>query len=640
VHRRSRAPWSSEIEAAIGSDWVGPEVGDPVDRACSDRPAPAPRYNRAVLAALTVLDGAIVAAYLVAVVLLGVFAARQAQRGGDAYFLADRNVPWWMLGLAGCSSYIDISNTMAMIGILFYLGLQGVWFLHVVWGWFIICFYMAFQAKWIRRSGVMTFAEWNRTRFGDGSDTEFARLVAAVFLLVLMVFNLMTIAVGIGKFAETLLGMERWLATLLVFGVVGIYTTLGGFFGVLLTDMLQTALIAVGAVLLSFWVLTGPDPAPLLVQKDPAWSSLQPVWNLWDGYAASVPAGFRQYEFLGPLLLGSAGWLVCRVLAGPNVWDFQFFLTARSARDAALAGGVWTIGYTLRWILGVAFLVLGLQWLQANGRQHAVVDGEQLMPLVLGTFPAGIRGLFVAVLLAALMSTLDAMVNITSSVVTNDFVRRYTARRLGDKAQVRIGQAASVGALALGCAMSFSFTDVAAAWEVMIFVVVTAILVPATMRWHWWRFSARAFALSVLGTAAIVAGIALGTDLGSAIQLPVTIGASLVLCLWLGFLLPPADRNVLVRFYASVRPFGVWGPVRADAVAQGLVPANDPLPRLDVLNGFLTMGLQVALCLVPFYGLLWRFEAAGIALAAVLVLLLVLWFTWYRVLPPRDEAAA
>jgi hypothetical protein len=164
--------------------------------------------------------------------------------------------------------------------------------------------------------------------------------------------------------------------------------------------------------------------------------------------------------------------------------------------------------------------------------------------------------------------------------------------------------------------------------------------VPATLRWHWWRFSARAFAFGVLGTAAIVTGVALGTGWSAAVRLPVTIGASLTLCLVLGWVLPPAARGVLVRFYANVRPFGVWGPVRREAAAQGLVPARDPLPRLDVLNGFLTMGLQVALCLVPFYGLLWRFGEAGIALAAAVALLGVLWFTWYRALPPRDEAAA
>ncbi|MFO1055188.1 MAG: hypothetical protein U1F36_23465 [Planctomycetota bacterium] len=590
-----------------------------------------------MLATLTAFDVAIVAVYLLIVVLLGVWVARRATRGIDAFYLADRKLPWWMLGIAGCSSYIDIGNTMAMIGILYYLGLQGVWFLHVVWGWFIICFYMAFQAKWIRRSGVMTFAEWNRTRFGDGADTEGARLTAAVFLLVLMVFNLMTMAVGIGKFAETLLGLDRWLGTLIVFGVVGVYTTLGGFFGVVLTDMLQTVLIALGAVMLSVWVFRAGDPSPLLAQKDAAWNSLEPTWRLWDGFAASVPDAFKQYEAIGPLMAGSMGWLVFRVLAGPNVWDFQFFLTARSARDAALAGGAWTVGYTLRWIIGVGFLVLGLRYLQASGQQGAVVDGEKLMPRVLGTFPPGVQGLFVALLLAALMSTLDAMVNVTSSVVTNDFVRRYFAKRLPERTQVRVGQVASVGALLLGYAISFAFTDIAAAWETMIFVVVTAILVPATMRWHWWRFSARAFTFGVIGTAVEVTTIALFTDWGNEVKLPVSIALSLLWCIGLGLMLPSTDREVLLRFYANVRPFGVWGPVRRDAVGRGLVPARDPLPWFDVLNGFLSMGLQVALCLLAFFALLWRTDSAIAAGACVVVLGVVMYFTWYRTLPPRDE---
>ena len=591
-----------------------------------------------MLAALSLLDGVIVGVYTLAVVLIGVLVSRRATTGVDAYFLADRKLPWWMLGIAGCSSYIDVSNTMAMIGLLFYTGLQGVWLTHVYWGWFILCFYMAFQAKWIRRSGVLTFAEWNRTRFGDGPATEHARLVAAAFLLVLMVFNLMTMAVGVGKFSATLLGMDRTAGTLLVFGAVGVYTTLGGFLGVVLTDMLQTALIAIGAVLLAVWTLQGGDPAPLVAAKDPAWSSLAPAWRLWDGYAGSVPDGFRHYQELGPLLLGSSAWLVFRVLAGPNVWDFQFFLTTRSARDAALAGGAWTLGYTLRWILGVAFLVLGLRWLADHGRAGDVVDGEQLMPLVVGSFPDGVRGLFVAILLAALMSTLDAMVNVTSSVVTNDLAGRYLWPRLGTRGKVRLGQLASLLALGVAAVTSLLFTDVATAWETMIFVVVTAILVPATMRWHWWRFSARAFTWGVLGTAAIVALVKLGVRGGDAVQLPAMVGASLLLCVSLGVALPPADREVLVRFYATVRPFGLWGPVRRDAVARGLVPANDPLPAVDACNGVLTMGLQVSLCLVPFLALLGRWHGALLAGGVVAVLGVVLYFTWYRFLPPREES--
>src|SRR5512137_30288 len=139
------------------------------------------------------VDLAIVGFYLFLMALVGVIVKNRATRKIDSYFLADRNVPWWMLGLSGCSSYIDIGGTMSMIGLLFYLGLKSLWATHIFWGWFMICFYMAFQAKYIRRSGVMTFAEWNETRFGKTRDAGAARLASSIFLLVLMICNLMFI---------------------------------------------------------------------------------------------------------------------------------------------------------------------------------------------------------------------------------------------------------------------------------------------------------------------------------------------------------------------------------------------------------------------------------------------------------------
>ncbi len=205
--------------------------------------------------ALHPIDFAIVIAFLTVNALIGFYVQKKATANVGAYFLADRNVPWWMLGLSGCSSYIDIGGTMALVGALFYLGLKSIWMTHIFWGWLIICFYMAFQAKYIRRSGVMTFAEWNVTRFGDTKDTEHARLAAALFLLLLMVFNLMFMAVGTGKFAEEFLPFTRWQSALIVFGVVGIYVTLGGFKGVIISDVFQTMLIAVGAVVLGSMAL-------------------------------------------------------------------------------------------------------------------------------------------------------------------------------------------------------------------------------------------------------------------------------------------------------------------------------------------------------------------------------------------------
>ncbi len=584
--------------------------------------------------ALHPVDLAIIILYLILNAFVGFYIQKKATADVGAYFLADRNVPWWMLGLAGCSSYIDIGGTMALVGAMYYLGLKSIWMTHIFWGWLIICFFMAFQAKYIRRSGVMTFAEWNVTRFGNTRDTEHARLAAATFLLVLMVFNLMFMAVGTGKFAEEFLPFTRWQSALIVFGVVGIYVTLGGFKGVIVTDVFQTMLIAVGAIVLGAMAMQTDVGSSVLATKDPAWSSLTPTWTLWPSYITDTPGAYAHYNAFGTMILAGFSWLIFRVLAGPNVWDFQFFLTTKTPRDASLAAGTWTVGYTLRWIIACSFLILGMSTLGPG----AGFDAEKMMPLVLKQLPIGMQGIFMAILLAALMSTLSAMINVTSSVVTNDFLARYVAKDLKPKQLVRAGQLASVGAITLGFVFSLSFTDIVSAWETMIFIVVTMILVPSTCRWHWWRFSAKAFVWSMVATAIfIVSQKIFFPEWGIVLTLAVDTLVSLVITLVIGAYTAPAPMDTLVAFYSRIRPFGFWGPVRREAQRRGLVPVHDRMPMIDVLNGGVTTVFQICLALVPFYLFLREWERMGLWLALTLALGVVLYFTWYKNLPSPDE---
>lgn len=584
---------------------------------------------------LSPVDLGIVLAYLVGMAAIGFWVRARATKKLDSYYLAGRNVPWWMLGLSGCSSYIDVTGTMAMVGVVYYLGLKSIWLTHIFWGWLMICFYMAYQAKYIRRSGVMTFAEWNATRFGETRDAEFARIAAALFLLILMVCNLMYTAVGTGKFVETFLPFQRWQSILLVFGVVGLYVTLGGLFGVILTDVVQTVLIAIGAAVLTVLAFQADLSGTIAQSRPSGWSSLAPAWTLWEGYQAQAPQGYQHYHAFGPLLLAGFVWLIFRVLAGPNVWDFQFFLTTRSARDASLAAGLWTVGYTLRWFIGIAFMVLGACWLVTS---EAGFDAEKVMPLVLTRLPNGLQGLFLAVLLAALMSTLSAMINVTSSVILNDFLKRYLAPSGSEHRLVTWGQLASLATILTGAALSLLYTDVVTAWETMIFVVLTMILVPATLRWHWWRYSARAFVLSMAASAfVIIVQKLLAGHWSVTLTLVFDVLASLVLSVTIGALTQPSEMDVLLRFYSRVRPFGFWGPVRREAVRRGLVPAGDPMPAMDALNGLITVFFQAALAIVPFCLFLRQWTQMLVWLVVLVVLGFVLYWTWYRNLPSAAE---
>jgi solute:Na+ symporter, SSS family len=112
---------------------------------------------------------------------------------------------------------------------------------------------------------------------------------------------------------------------------------------------------------------------------------------------------------------------------------------------------------------------------------------------------------------------------------------------------------------------------------------------------------------------------------------------SLALTLVIGWLNRPAEMEVLVRFYAKVRPFGFWGPVRAEAVKRGLVPASDTMPLVDVLNGLITAVFQVALALAPFYLFLRDWPRLWTWCGILAALGVALYFSWYRNLPSPDE---
>jgi len=580
------------------------------------------------------LDLIIVAVYMIITVQVGVWFRKRSMKRLAAYYLADREVSWWMVGLSGCSSYTDIGGTMLITGLLFYVGLKSVWILHIAWGFFMMAIYMAYQAKYIRRSGVMTLAEWFQTRFGDNRETEHLRIAIAAFILLSMMMTLMYVAVGTGKFAEEFVPLPRWASTSIIFVVVGIYVTFGGLFGVIWTDIFQTVLIIIGAIGLSIAALQLPDGMTTIAAQTPEWGSLIPTWSLWKDYLTQAPATYHQYFAFGPLMIAGTLWMFIKLLAGPLGWDFTFFLTTKSVREASLAALAWTVGHTVRWLIVGSFLCFGVHYLGSM----ANFDAEKIMPLVVKNMPVGVAGLFMAVLLAALMSTLSAIINVTSNVVLNDFLKRYFAKDLPEESLVRLGMVASSVVILIGIGMSFMYEQIVSAWELLLYVMLTVILVPAALRWHWWRFGARSFLWSmVASTAVVVVQKVFLNDLPLYWEIVFLMLSCFALTVIITFLTRPADMETLVRFYAKVRPFGVWGPVRREAVRRGLVPAKDPMPTMDVVNAVIASFFQLCLGIIPMYMFLKEWTSMTLWLALCAVTVVVLYFTWYKYLPSPEE---
>src|SRR6185295_6747612 len=150
------------------------------------------------------IDWLILIAYVGIVLTIGFVVKRRAARGLESYFLGGRELPWWMIAMSGSSSYFDITGTMWIVSMFVAYGFNGFW-IQWVWGFLIAAFYLAYMGKWIRRSGVMTGAEWMVHRFGPGRGGDMARLAYTMFAVLTLTTLTGYTAVGMGKFGTQFL---------------------------------------------------------------------------------------------------------------------------------------------------------------------------------------------------------------------------------------------------------------------------------------------------------------------------------------------------------------------------------------------------------------------------------------------------
>jgi Na+/proline symporter len=449
---------------------------------------------------------------------------------------------------------------------------------------------------------------------------------------------------GIGKFASVYIPLESvaarvdspWIKALLtdhkaaflavvIIGITTLYVVLGGLFSVVVTDVFQTIILTLSSLIIA-WI---------------AWSKLTPdaLGRLPEGFASlGVPwrlpelsnTADAQFEFFGAMVII---WVLKGLLmnaGGPaQMYDFQRFLAARNDRDAAKIGASWSGFLLVRWAM-----VMGIALLALTG-VAGVTDSEQVMPLVLRDYlPVGVRGIVIAGLLAAFMSTFSSTVNSGASFIVRDIWQPYFRPRATEKQAVRFSYLATVMLVVLGLVIGFQSESIAEIWNWMMVILGAGVIIPNVLRWYWWRMNGWGYALGTLG-GMVLASIALFFDnLPAYVVFPLIVAASLVLSILGSLLTSPVKIDVLVSFYRSVRPFGLWRPVKKIAQISTEVKASKAENvRLTVLNVLLGMMAIASLYLFPMYlvGHWYRssFLYFGVGMAAVVILR----FTWYRNLP-------
>src|SRR5210317_978697 len=179
------------------------------------------------------IDYAVIAVYFVVVIGIGFAYQRIASRNLDSYFLGGKRMHWLAMAMSGSVSTFDITGTMWIVTLLTLFGMKSMWN-HWMWGFLMAAFFMSYMGKWVRRSGVMTGAEWMVTRFGDSVDGKTARISYTVMAVVMLTGFIGYAYQGIGKFVSVYITFglppetAATVGAILVFSITTLYVLLGG----------------------------------------------------------------------------------------------------------------------------------------------------------------------------------------------------------------------------------------------------------------------------------------------------------------------------------------------------------------------------------------------------------------------------
>jgi SSS family solute:Na+ symporter len=599
---------------------------------------------------LRLLDVLIIAAYVVTTVIIGFWISKKASRSLRSYFLGGNRIPWYVLGVSDASGMFDISGTMWLVSLLFVYGLKSIW---IPWLWpvFNQIVLMVFLSTWLRRSGVMTGAEWIRFRFGDGRGAQLAHMIVVVFALLNVVGFLAYAYIGIGKFASTFLpwqlsadpGTNVKLWGCLIIAITTLYVVKGGMFSVVSTELLQFALLTVASIAVGILVMRQVSPAMLDPMIPQGWRNPFFGWHLNLDWSHIMPAVNQRIAADGWSLFGAffammlfKGLLQAGAGPAPN-YDMQRILSTRSPSEAAKMNAFVNVVLIVpRYMLVTGLTVLALVYFSSKP-----VDFDLVLPLAMRSFiPTGLLGLLIAALLAAFMSNYAATVNAAPAYLVNDIYKRYVNPRADQRTLVRMSYATSILVVIIGTATGLFVASLNGIVQWIVSALYGGYTASNLLKWYWWRFNSYGYFWGML--AGIIAAMlgALVPNLAPIYIFPAILALSLVGAIAGTLLTPPDDPHVLDRFYLRVRPWGFWGPVH-DRVAlthPGLVRNKNF--RRDMFNVAVGIVWQTALTATGILLVLRDWRALTISASLVVVSAVILKFTWYNRIEdyPADPA--
>ncbi len=408
----------------------------------------------------SLVDYGVFIGYILVIVTLGLWVSREKkghEKNAEDYFLAGKALPWWAIGASLIAANISAEQFIAMSGSGFAIGLAVAsyeWMSALT----LIIVGKYFMPIFIEKK-IYTIPEFVEQRFSTNLKT-----ILAVFWIALFVFvNLTTVLFLGGKAVDTILGNGN--GQLIIFAIIGFgliaaaYSLYGGLSAVAWTDVIQVAMLILGGLITTFIAINH------VTIDGGIFNGFKHIINVADEKFTMILSqdNSQYFNLPGIAVLIGGMWVANLYYWGFNQYIIQRALAAKSLSEAqkglAFAGFLKLLIPLLVVIPGIIAYVMFTQPAgtaiidgvkEAFIKPDASINYDKAYPWLISVFiPVGLRGLVLAALVAAIVSSLASMVNSASTIFTMDIYKPYLNKNATNKQIVVIGRVAAAAALVI-----------------------------------------------------------------------------------------------------------------------------------------------------------------------------------------------
>ena len=494
------------------------------------------------------IDWAIIIGYILFALGLGIYFSKRAGKDMNEFFISGRNLPWWLAGTSMVATTFAADTPLAVTGLVVEDGIAGNW----LWWNAVLSGMLAtflFARLW-RRSEIITDVEFTELRY-SGPSASFLRGFRALYIglpincitmgwVILAMQKIVVLTLNLPDTAST-----KVIVVLACLLIAGIYCALSGFWGVVMTDIVQFGMAMVGSIALAIIAVNKIGGVGVIKEKLVSiYGAENQILNFTPDFSAGKMAIITFGVYLG------MQWWASNGVDGSG-YIAQRMFAAKNERHTLLATLWFNIAhYTLRpwpWIL-VALVAMVVY--------PNLEDPEAGYPmLMLDYLPVGLLGLMLTAFLAAFMSTIDTHLNWGASYLVNDLYKRFFKPEADPQHYVAISRLAVMLIMLVAGVTSLFMDSIAGAWKFLI-ALNAGIGLVQILRWYWWRINAWSEISAML--AALVASIVVfllpQTKGEFALQMLIIVPFSTVVWVVVTFITAPVSTETLTKFYSKVKP--------------------------------------------------------------------------------------